>query len=75
MYLAASSWAEAVAWRGVRKAQGGCRCGRCGDVVRRFGPSSSDVGVAVVVCRRRCLAILGHRRRAWLHLGQLLPSV
>jgi hypothetical protein len=41
----------------------------------RFGPSSSDVGVAIVVCQRRCLAVLDHRTRDWLHLGQLLPSV
>jgi hypothetical protein len=35
----------------------------------------SDVGVAEVVRRRRCLAVLGHGRRSLLHLGQLLPSV
>jgi hypothetical protein len=35
----------------------------------------SDVGVAEVVRRRHCLAVLGHRRRSLLHLGQLLPSV
>jgi hypothetical protein len=32
-------------------------------------------GDARVVHRRCCLAVLGHQRRAWLHLGQLLPSV